>query len=89
MNQKTEVTMVTQRGQTSIPSHLRKATRLSRGDRLSWEKVSDSEFRVRVVRKGKRKPDPAAMIGFAQRHGLPGGRSDGYMRAMRAGEKIR
>lgn len=89
MRQKTELTMVTERGQTSIPSHLRKAARVGKGDRLSWEKVSETEFRVRVVRKPKRRGDPEAMIGFALRHGLPGGRTDDYIREMRAGERGR
>lgn len=84
MNVKTDITVVTQRGQTSIPARLRKAMGLAKGTRLVWEQLSEQEARVRRVRA--RKPDPVAMLGFARRHGLGLSSTDEYLRGVRAGE---
>jgi AbrB family looped-hinge helix DNA binding protein len=65
MNVKTDTTVVTERGQTSIPAHLRKEMGLGRGKRLVWEKVSDEEIRIWV--RPSTEVDPVAMLGFARR----------------------
>jgi len=83
MNVKSEITVVTERGQTSIPAHLRKELGLAKGGRLAWEQVSEDEVRVRVIRA---KPDPVAMLGFAStyRHKRS---TAAWMAELRAGEK--
>jgi AbrB family looped-hinge helix DNA binding protein len=79
-------TIVTERGQVSIPAELRKRMRLEPGQRLLWEQVSDWECRVIVARKPK--PEGAkAVLGFARR--LRPGRSRStatWLRLLREGE---
>ncbi len=83
MNVKTDVTLVTKRGQTSIPAHLRKELHLERGGRLVWERVSTEEIRVRVLRDA---PAPLAMLGFAKRF-RRARRTAAWMAELRAAEK--
>jgi bifunctional DNA-binding transcriptional regulator/antitoxin component of YhaV-PrlF toxin-antitoxin module len=80
------VTLVTQRGQTSVPSRLRRKAGLSQGKRLHWYAVSDREFRV-VVETIEEAPGPLAALGWAQRYqrgSLP--RSTAAMRELREGD---
>lgn len=83
MNVKTEITVVTERGQTSIPAHLRKELGLQKGGRLAWERISDDEVKVRVLRA---QPDPVAMRGFATRFRRKR-TTAAWMADLRAGEK--
>jgi len=83
MHAKDVITVVTERGQTSIPAHLRKELGLAKGGRLVWEKVSDHEFRVRVLRS---QPSPEAMLGFAGRFRRRR-TTAAWMAELRAGEK--
>lgn len=57
-------TMVTERGQVSIPATVRKRLRLTSGQRVTWEPVSDHECRMLVV-SGVHVPGAAAMLGYA------------------------
>ena len=80
------ITTVTERGQTSVPSKLRRRAGLKTGKRLHWYPVSDSEFRV-VVETTEESPGPLAALGWAvrfHRHGAP--TSDEAMRELREGE---
>jgi bifunctional DNA-binding transcriptional regulator/antitoxin component of YhaV-PrlF toxin-antitoxin module len=82
------VTMITKRGQTSVPSRLRRKAGLAEGKRLRWYAVSDSEFRVVVEPEGVA-PGPLAALGFALR--FQNGRairSDAAMKELREGEKV-
>ncbi|MBA3544529.1 MAG: AbrB/MazE/SpoVT family DNA-binding domain-containing protein [Chthoniobacterales bacterium] len=84
---KAQTTVVTERGQVSIPAAIRKALGLKPGQPLVWEKLSDRECLVRVP--SKKKPLGAkAMLGFAARFRGEKGRSTAeWMAELRAGEK--
>jgi bifunctional DNA-binding transcriptional regulator/antitoxin component of YhaV-PrlF toxin-antitoxin module len=61
-----KISVVTERGQVSIPARLRKELSLVQGQRLLWEKVGEHEMRVTVLPE----PEPhgaVAMLGFAKR----------------------
>jgi AbrB family looped-hinge helix DNA binding protein len=80
------LTTLTERGQVSMPAGLRRQLGLKPGQPLIWEKVSDDECRVTIVRE--RKPDSArSMRGFMKRFqkDLPKTTS-GWMRLLREGE---
>ncbi len=83
MNVKSDITVVTERGQTSIPAHLRKAMGLGKGCRFAWERVGEDEIRVRVLRSDK--ADPRAMLGFAKRFRATR-RTSEWMKILREGE---
>ena len=61
---KTMATMVTERGQVSIPATIRKRLNLSSGQRVMWEPMSDHECRMVVV-TDTRAPGATAMLGYA------------------------
>ena len=63
---KTIVTMVTERGQVSIPAVIRKRLNLASGQRVTWEPISDHECRMTVV-TGTHVPGATAMLGYAAR----------------------
>ena len=61
-----KVSVITERGQVSIPAHLRKELSLAKGQRLLWEKTGEREIRITVLSE----PQPRgaqAMLGFAKR----------------------
>ena len=79
-----KISIVTERGQVSIPANLRKELALSKGHRLLWEKVGDREIRVTVL------PEPeargaVAMLGFAKRFRSPR-RTQDWLTELREGE---
>jgi AbrB family looped-hinge helix DNA binding protein len=77
---------LTDRGQISIPSALRKAMNLRPGQRLKFTAVSDHEFRV--IAANDDAPGPIAMLGYARK--LRAGaarRTSDWMREIREGEK--
>lgn len=79
------VTVVTERGQVSIPAGLRRDLDLAPGRRLQWERVAQGEMRVVVL------PDApacgaAAMLGFARRFRSEPRRTADWMRELREGE---
>jgi len=80
-----DVTVVTDRGQVSIPAHLRRELSLEKGRRLVWEKVGDRELRVVVLDE----PAPRgarAMLGFARRFREVRRTAD-WMKELREGEE--
>ncbi|HEX7199158.1 MAG TPA: AbrB/MazE/SpoVT family DNA-binding domain-containing protein [Dongiaceae bacterium] len=59
------ISVVTERGQVSIPAELRRELDLERGRRLLWEKTADSELRVTVL--PEHEPQGCLrMLGFAR-----------------------
>ncbi len=80
-------TTITERGQISIPSALRRELHLTAGQTVVWEKVSDTECRLLIQNKQPINASPAAAIGFAQRQGLPVRTAADWMRFLREGEE--
>jgi AbrB family looped-hinge helix DNA binding protein len=81
-------TVVTERGQVSIPAVIRKALGLKAGQPLLWEKISDRECLVRIPRKKTKRSDIKAMIGFAARfRGEKGRPTAEWMAELREGEQ--
>jgi AbrB family looped-hinge helix DNA binding protein len=82
-----QTTVVTHRGQISIPSAIRKELGLKTGQPLIWEKISDRECLVRIPQK-KKAVGAMAMLGFAARfRGENGRRTAEVMAELRAGEE--
>ena len=80
-------TVVTERGQVSIPASIRKELGLRTGQPLVWEKISDRECLVKVPRK-KKPLGATAMLGFAARfRGEKGRRTATVMAELREGER--
>lgn len=80
-------TVVTERGQVSIPASIRKELRLKTGQPLVWEKISDRECLVKVPRK-KKPLSVMALLGFAARfRGEKGHRTAKVMAELRDGEQ--
>lgn len=61
---KTLATMVTDRGQVSIPAAIRKRMNLISGQRVTWDPISDHECRMVVVTDA-RVSGAMAMLGYA------------------------
>lgn len=78
------VTVVTERGQVSIPAPLRRGLDLAPGRRLRWEKSAPGELRV-VILPDAPPRGATAMRGFARRF-RETRRSDEWMRELREGE---
>lgn len=82
-----QTTVVTERGQVSIPAAIRKELGLKTGQPLIWEKISDRECLVRIPRK-KKPLGAVAMIGFAARfRGEKGRPTTEVMAELREGER--
>ena len=82
-----QTTVVTERGQISIPASIRRELGLKTGQPLVWEKISDWECLVKVLRK-KKPVGALAMIGFAARsRGEKGRRTAEVMAKLRAGDR--
>ena len=79
-------TTITERGQVSIPAELRREMQLTPGKTVCWEKISETECRLRVEIQPDVRPDPVAAIGFAKRHGLPQHSTEEWMKILREGE---
>lgn len=80
------ITVLTARGQTSIPSRFRRQARLKAGQRLHWEQISDTEFRVAAETHAEA-PGPLAVLGWARRfHRGKAPRTDEVMKALREGD---
>ena len=83
-----QTTVVTERGQVSIPASIRKELGLKTGQPLVWEKISDRECLVRIPRKNAKRSDIKAMIGFAARfRGEKGRPTAEWMAELREGEQ--
>jgi hypothetical protein len=59
---------------------------LQPGQSVIWEQLSATECRLLIEKKPEAAPDPVVAIGFAQRHGLPGGTTSEWMTLLREGE---
>jgi bifunctional DNA-binding transcriptional regulator/antitoxin component of YhaV-PrlF toxin-antitoxin module len=79
-------TTVMERGQTSIPSRLRRQQGVVAGTELVWEPLGPDEWKVRIERKPKQAPDPLAMLGYARTFRVVRRTSD-WMRELRSGER--
>jgi len=80
-------TVVTERGQVSIPAGIRKELGLKTGQPLVWEKISDRECLVKVPRK-KKPVGAMAMLEFAARfRGEKGRRTARVMAELREGDR--
>jgi AbrB family looped-hinge helix DNA binding protein len=78
-----QTSVVTERGQVSIPAHLRKELGIEKGRRLLWEKIGEQEIRVVVLPDAK--PHGAmVMRGFARRFRTPR-KSQEWMQELRDG----
>ena len=80
----TMVTIVTERGQISIPSAVRRALHLKPGERLSWETTGENECRVRRMNAAPVK-GAMAMRGYARQF-REVRRTEDWMRELREGE---
>ncbi|HKI01644.1 MAG TPA: AbrB/MazE/SpoVT family DNA-binding domain-containing protein [Thermoanaerobaculia bacterium] len=79
-----KISVITERGQVSIPSRLRKELSLAKGQRLLWEKTGEREIRVTILPE----PEPhgaLAMLGFAKRFRTTR-RTKDWMAELRDGE---
>jgi AbrB family looped-hinge helix DNA binding protein len=86
MKHERRISVVTERGQVSVPAELRRGLGLRPGTRLLWEKVSDQEMRVRTL--AARNPAGAmAVLGFARRIRREPRRTRDWMAELRAGER--
>ena len=85
MARKSEVTMVTERGQVSIPAGLRRDFDLEPGRKVRWEKVTAAELRVVVLLEEKPR-GAAAMLGYARCFREQLRRTADWMRVLREGE---
>ena len=81
------MTILTERGQASLPASLRKEMGLMPGHRLRWQKVSSREVRL-FVESGQTVAGPKAMLGFAKTFRAPRSTVD-WMNDLRAGDKNR
>lgn len=83
MPKASRISVVTSRGQVSIPAELRQALALGKGRRLLWEKAADSELRVTVL--PEHAPGSLQMLGFARRFRATRSTAD-WMAELREGE---
>lgn len=82
----TLMTVVTERGQTSIPAKIRKQMNLKPGQKLRWQKVGDNECRV-FHDCSEEGLGPIAMLGYARKFNPQDPRTtDEWMRELREGE---
>ncbi len=80
------ITVLTTRGQTSVPAKCRRAAHLKPGQKLRWEQVSATVFRV-VVDRDAEAPGPLSVLGWARRfHAGAALRTDDALRELRAGD---
>lgn len=84
MSDRSEITVVTERGQVSIPADLRRDLALRKGDKLLWQRVGDRELRAVVLAPG-RPAGARAMLGFARRFRATRRTAD-WMKELREGE---
>jgi AbrB family looped-hinge helix DNA binding protein len=83
------ITTLTERGQTSLPASIRRDLGLRPGQKLIWQKVSDTECRV-IVQPRTRRLGARAMRGFMKRFELGRGwpqSTDEWLKLLREGEK--
>jgi AbrB family looped-hinge helix DNA binding protein len=82
-----KITTLTERGQISIPASIRRSANLKPGNKLIWESVSATEFRITLA-SSEEAPGPMAMLGFAQTFQTGSRRTtDEIMAELRAGDE--
>lgn len=77
--------VITERGQVSVPAELRKSMGLRAGQKLHWERISDRELRVSLCDDSP--AGPLSVLGYARR--MRGGeprRTADWMKELREGE---
>jgi len=80
------ITTLTARGQTSVPARCRREANLKPGQKLRWEQVSATVFRV-AVETTDDAPGPLAALGWARRfHSTPPPRTDDVLCELRDGD---
>lgn len=82
------ITVLTERGQISVPSKLRRRLHLKTGRRFLWQPAADSTLTVMILPEDEEVPGPLKVLGWASRFskGRPLPRSDEAMRELREGE---
>ena len=85
MPARSDITVVSDRGQTSIPSHIRRTLNLYRGQRLLWRRLSDTEIRIELL-EDHDVADPTAMLGFAKKFRKVR-KTAAWLKELREGEK--
>ncbi len=87
MNDKINLSTLTERGQLSMPASLRRKARLKAGQKLIWRWISDREFKV-TVQPLTTAPGPMAALGFARKFSKSKGlSSDAALKEIRAGDR--
>jgi len=77
--------VITERGQVSVPAELRRSMGLHAGQKLRWERISDLEIRVSV--RDEAPTGPISVLGFARQiHNGPPRRTEDWMKELREGE---
>jgi len=77
---------LTERGQISIPSALRKSMKLRPGQSFRWQRISDREMRISV--EAPPAAGPLSVLGYAKKlRAGPTRRTASWMSELRAGEK--
>jgi AbrB family looped-hinge helix DNA binding protein len=77
--------VITERGQVSVPAGLRRAMGILPGQKLHWEQVSDREIRISLC--DAKPPGPLAVLGYVRRiRATPPRRTADWMRELREGE---
>jgi AbrB family looped-hinge helix DNA binding protein len=85
MPKPSRISVITDRGQVSIPAELRKELHLEKGRRLLWEKAAASELRV-VILPEHEPQGSLRMLGFARRFRRTRPTAE-WMAELRAGEE--
>ncbi len=83
---KPSISTLTERGQVSVPASIRKGMRMHRGQRLRWEKISETE--CRLLAEPAPPAGPLAVLGYGPK--LRGGKSRrtaDWIRELREGDK--
>ena len=80
------LTTLTTRGQTSIPSRIRKDMHLTPGTKLRWLEVSKNECHV-IVEKSSSGPGAKAMLGYAAEFRKPKHTGE-WLKEFRDGEEL-
>ncbi len=76
--------LLTERGQVSVPASLRRAMGMRPGQRLHWEQISDREIRVSL--REQKPPGPLSVLGYAGRFRKTLRRTEEWMKELREGE---
>lgn len=80
-------TVLTERGQTSVPAFIRKKLGLSPGRKLLWEISGEGECRV-IIEDSVPAADPVSMVGFLKKiHPHEKRTTEQVMAELREGEK--